>query len=259
YGLTLAYKTPVTGGPQREPSEGGLSSEAKYGKTESSDIRLMLALGSKDQWFISSYFNNFKGFYIENTSEVDPSRTSSDPRLQRPDLGIENLGATVTYVFSAESLSIPAAISQAARQTSSGGSFTLGVGFEQTRIKAESTIVPSQLSGQYGANAQLTDGTFTTASIIPGFGYTVAGDGPFVTLLAGVGLGSQMKSYSVAGSSFSESGFAWKLIWSVSAGYHGDTLLAGATVYNDQTSFNTGALGVTSQLYAMRIYTGIHF
>lgn len=259
FGLTLSYKTPVKAGPQREEQSGGLDSDTKYGKTEYTDIRAMLTLGAKDQWFINAYMTSYKGFYIENTTEVDSTKTANDARIQRPDLSVSNVGGTVTYIFSPENLSVAAALSQTAKQTSRGGSLTLGLGYEQTRIKGDSAIVPSQLQSQYGTDAQMTEGTFSTASIIPGFGYSLAGDGPFVTVLVGVGLGSQEKTYVISGESISERAFAWKLIWSVSGGYNGDRLFAGATIYNDQTSFNTRSMGFTSQLYSLRVYAGLRF
>ncbi len=66
--------------------------EEKLGLTSYDDIRLATFLGSKNQWRLAGYYTRYKGFYIENSKDVDPTLNPEDPRLQRSDLMFRNGG-----------------------------------------------------------------------------------------------------------------------------------------------------------------------
>ncbi len=151
----------------------GLEDEEKrlYGETTFNDIRVDFTYQS---FAIEAYYNQYRGMYLENSSEVDPNLQDSDPRILRPNLYARGLGVTMTWIWNEKDFSLLALSSQNERQESWGGSFLFGGSINETHFSADQSIVPTAVQPQYDVLRQIKGGTFRTLSAKAGYGYTMS-------------------------------------------------------------------------------------
>ena len=160
-GLTLAYLT--TDGFSEEQIE-------KKGKTSYEDLRGGLFLGKEDQWVLLGYYNRYKGFYVDNTPEVDPL---APLYIQRKDIETFNAGGALMYIFEPKSFSAAAAYVQSAQQKKSGGSLLAMLSFDANHFSGEADFIPDSYQDNFGEQRDLTKGEVATASLSLGYSYTL--------------------------------------------------------------------------------------
>lgn len=250
YRLTLAYKTAAA----RIPDE-----DRKKGATSYDDFRGAISLGSKDEFMVVGYYNRFSGLYIENTVDIDPSYAGSDLFIQRSDITALNIGLGVIYVWSPEKFSLSASMFQSRRQTESAGSLLLVGGYDRSKFEAPISLIPSQRQSDFGAEAQISAGEFTTASLSVGYGYSYILHSFFLTGLAAAGPGYQWRRYTVSGTDFSSTTNASKIILAASLGYNGDRFFSAVSLINNATEFNTSHVRFRTQMMSLRLALGLRF
>ena len=248
--LTLFYKT---------SAEFTEESIAEKGKTSYEDLRGAIFLGRKDQFFLLGYYNRYKGFYINNTSDIDPSWSTGDPYLQREDIETFNTGVGLLYILDPNDFSGAAAFLQSARQTSSGGSWLFMASFDGAKINAEQALIPAAVQSQFGADATVQDIEFVTLTGSVGYGYSLIGGNFFLTAVALVGWGNQRKKYTIGTESVNNTGTTTKNTWGLSTGYNGDQFFIGLSLVNDTNNFSTRTLTISNSLSSNRIFMGTRF
>ena len=122
-------------------------------------------------------YNRIRGYYLENTGDVDPSWTEGDPLYQFPNQNYAGFRLKAIYNTNAN-FSFRSITDQAERQVRSAGSFTPGLVLRHYIVDDRATPVGSQRS----VNIE--------ASIGPGYHYTfVFGKEYFFTLGAMASVG----------------------------------------------------------------------
>lgn len=113
-----------------------------YGETGYFDFQTSFILR---KGFINVYFQEYKGFYLENSAAMIDDWPSANEYLIRPDIGVFSSGIDYTHIVKPEKFSYIAAFSQTEVQRKSAGSVILGGSVNYHRISADSSFIPDKL------------------------------------------------------------------------------------------------------------------
>lgn len=234
FGLSFAYRFIYFGvgfAPKFLP---GNEDDTQKGKTRSGGF--FMSTGLK-RWYGELYYARTKGYYLENTSDYDPTWSSGDPYIQFPELVFTQYQGIVTYKFNPE-FSVSAVTFQSERQLKSAGSF-----IPQFRcryyINDDRTMLTATNSSQKGRNLELLIGA--------GYHYTlVAKERFYISLGLTPGAGyvfSRIETrYANQTISGNQSNAVFRLDGRAGAGYNTRRFFAGvyvnasAAAYNQQRS-----------------------
>lgn len=122
------------------------------------------------QHSVEVYYQNIKGFYIDDSDGADIGLTET---IIRNDINVCNFGLYYYYVLNPESFSFRAAFNQSEIQNKSGGSFAILLNPNYTKIEAKESLIDSNYEDYFENSSNLTKGTFTSLSVLPGFFYTI--------------------------------------------------------------------------------------
>lgn len=227
------------------------------GNTNYEDWRFSLAYPS---FLIQVDYQQFQGFYVNNTATVDPTIAGATPKIQAPNMSLQNFAVDFTWIMKPESYSIEAALDQTVRQEESGGSWLLSAHASETDLTNDSSIVPAQVRSQYGIDQNVNSAHFHSVLFGGGYGYTIVlWKKLFATIQGTLGLGPQWTDYSDGvrskqfGQGMSEANGL------IAVGYNGDTYFTSAHLIANSTNFRTESLSVTSNLFAFRLAVGARF
>jgi hypothetical protein len=206
-------------------------------------------------------YQEYRGFYIENSGQIDSSYMNSSMTIQEPAMSARNYSANMTYIFSPDEFSLQASLDQTARQEASGGSYLVGVAANHTIFNNDNLLIPANVQGEFGTDKAITSGTFTTLSFKAGYGYTwvVPWKKLFMSGVLMVGAGFQNSRYSDPKKQYTTTRPVGKGDITVSAGYNGDKNFTGVSIIGDSTSYDTEAIKITSTLYLISFYVGTRF
>lgn len=245
WGIGVSY---LTSGNYREDSVN------KFGKTSYEDIRLIFFPGEKDQFEIAPYYSRYKGFYINNSSEIDGALTDNDPRLRRSDLEIFNVGGRITYYFSPNKYSAAALTAQTAIQTESGGSFFITGFHDGQKVKGLSALIPSSVQTHYGTDQTFIEGQFVNIGALLGYGHTFIWKSLFVNISAGYGRGAQQQNYKLSDREISRSILTSPNSFTWGFGYNSKRIYAGFVFRQNQLKYRTESLVLFNDLNQSEIF-----
>lgn len=119
---------------------------AEKGETKSFSFGLNFAI---QQWYSGFAYHKTRGYYIENTGDLDPTWKPGDPYFQVPDLVYQAYDCVTGYSFNPK-FSVSAITSQTERQVKSAGTFTSRIHFRYYSIDDQKEL-------QTGASSQKSD------------------------------------------------------------------------------------------------------
>lgn len=112
------------------------------GKTKAGGFGLNLNF---DRWLQGLSYSKTKGYYLENTSDYDPSWDENDPYVQFPQLEFKNFQGSTAFKFN-RNYSINAVATQTERQIKSAGSFIPILFYRYYIIDNKIELQPNQSS-----------------------------------------------------------------------------------------------------------------
>lgn len=122
---------------------------------------------------IELFYNYYKGFYIANPDAINWS--PSNPNLpQRPDLSMENIGGSLTYIFNHRQFSMRSSFIQTELQKKSALSFLLRPSFSWYRMDADTSITSLPERGEPQKITRIRHADVVSLTVSPGIGGTVA-------------------------------------------------------------------------------------
>lgn len=202
-------------------------------------------------------YQEYNGFYIDNSSSADPAWTSSLPQIQFPDMRLHTGSVNFTYVWSPEDFSLIAASDQLVRQRQSGGSFLMGMSVSDTEFVNKGAIIPAPVRSEYGVDQNIEAGRFLVVTAKAGYGYTlVIGQNGFLSGTIQVGGGQQRRIYRDATTERSSWHVATKTDAMVSTGYNGDRFFGGIKAMGDATIYRTESIEISSGLWSLSLFIG---
>ncbi len=148
------------------------------------------------------FYQDYSGYYIEKSSEIQPNLSSNDPRIQRPDITNRHYGVQAIFVFQPDNYSVGSSFEHSYRQTESGGSFLGTVGLNQHQITADSALIPTQVQSRWGDFSQFQRGRFNTARLGIGYGYNlILNQSFYASALLALNIGLQEQYFDLGPSS----------------------------------------------------------
>lgn len=123
------------------------------------------------QLVIDLFGQFYNGLYLENTRARFPD--FPEPYYLRPDLKLQLIGFSGSYLFNSDRFSLRASLSQNERQLKSAGSVMLGLEGYAGRAVSDSTIVPSfEDSLAFASVDSVLEATFVRLGPSVGYGHT---------------------------------------------------------------------------------------
>lgn len=227
------------------------------GDTRFTDIRFNFAFR---QFMVNTFYSQYSGMFLENSSDVDPSLAGTSVKLQRSDLYSRSYGVSFTWVYNEERFSLPNLFNQAERQEKSGGSFLFGGAFTETAIRADRTLVPANQQSNYDVLTSWSGGKYKTISTKFGYGYALAHKWFLgAAVLVGPGITRRTLQYDNRGNN---SGWEPTLRseFLFSGGYNGDWFFTSfkGTAMQDVFYFTGSSSQVSSSLITVGLNVGMH-
>src|SRR5690606_31732071 len=182
-GIELAVKVPKA--LQR--------SSTKYGETDFIDFQGNV-YGKK--WCFDGTFQQYKGFYISNASNIYPDFSSDQNFPQRADLEVRNIIINGIHIFNHQKFSFRSGFNQADRQIKSAGSPLLIFATAIFGINADSLLIPDHYASNYGEAGDFIEGDFYTFSVLPGYAYNFVYKNLFLNVNATGGAGIQWQDFN---------------------------------------------------------------
>ena len=146
-----------------------LQSESKKGKTSSFDLQTHIY---RRKWTFDALTQFYKGYYLSapnigsaGDGGAGGSGMANPGYYLRPDMGLNNVGATGYRILNDRHFSYGAGLGQNSMQQKSAGSFLFGGQAFYTAIHADSAMVPYKIDSAYDIRK------FHLFSIGPGIGY----------------------------------------------------------------------------------------
>ena len=142
------------------------------------------------RWATNLFLQVFGGYYISSHDLAQVGWTQDTQRPYRADLVQFNFGASSLRILNDRRFSYRASFNQDAWQRKSQGSFLLGGYMTYYNVRADSSLVPTHLIGQFDAEARLRRGSFLDLGPMAGYAYTfVHREHWFLTVSAALGGG----------------------------------------------------------------------
>lgn len=255
-GLQIAFgdKFSLSASTKRTPNPDDI---ALYGNTKYQDFRLQFLHQSL---FINSYYQSYSGYYIDNSYKIDPSLTKSDPQILNAGLNSQMTGLNIFYIFEPNQYSLPAALYQSAKQTSSGGSLIMGLSVSDFLFNTEDYLIPSSQHSLYGSDASINKGHFSAFAATLGYGYTfVFSEKFFLSGILLLGSGQESLNYDTSTDNFKKTAKALKTDSVISLGFNGDLMFVGMTLTSDNTNHYTHSLTLNTGLSVFNLHFGLRF
>ncbi len=251
FGFSLSYLTD-------QPTD--TISEEAFGKTTYDEVRIGFYFGNRDQWYWNGYYTRYKGLYVENSVEVDNSLSSTDAKIQNPDIQVFTTGGGFLYIFDPVSYSAAAAFTQSAQQKTSGGSWLARFVGDHILVFDENKIIPEQVSSQYGVDKDLVEARFLSLSLQGGYGQTWVWNNFFFTAQLMFGPGAVVRSYKSADTeTVHDQSSTSRLSFWVALGYNAEHFYLAYSSTQDSTSFRTASIRVSSTLMWSQVSVGFRF
>lgn len=234
FGVALGFANPQTA--EQERIEGHSSSTdfqfRLYGKKFTHDL----------------FYQRYRGYFLENTGAVFSEYSDGDAKYQRADLATEHIGTNLIYNYSPERYSLSASFDQVNRQKKSAGAWLAIASMDYHHLRADSSLVPSRISGTYGAFETLREVRALTASAGLGGGYTLVIKDFFVGGMVAFSMGYLFESIDSTLGYLERGALNLRANMRLGLGYNGPKFLAGLhfnldnnnlPAQNADISFNT--------------------
>jgi len=204
---------------------------AKYGKTKFFDLQSFVYLRKIT---LDLYLLSYNGYYLASRSMLNvPPVTNVFPR--RGDLRTRNIGLNAQYIFNSKRFSFRAAYLQNEQQRKSAGSFLAGAGIHVIRVRADSSLIPSDIKyDAYFGGDSYTGSNIVSLGINGGYAHTFVIHNYFITaaLLGGAGLNYTAIMSALPSGSERSLDLQLNGIVRLAAGYSSSTYFAGVQYIN---------------------------
>lgn len=235
-----------------------------YGKTDYLDLQAHFYFRS---FTIDLYYLNYKGFYLENSMEMLPGWQDPETYQIRGDLRLVSYGGTFHYFFNKKKFSYKAIFNQNEWQKKSAGSFILGGGIYFAPIKADSSLIPDDISyNPFFGNVHFNRAELFSAGPMAGYTHTfVMWKRFFINLSVAGGITAGYTNLEDKAHNFSErTGITWHFQYTLRAGlgYNSHRWYVGFhyvnTALRNQTSIDQGWLQFDAGIFQFTLARRFH-
>jgi len=205
-----------------------------HGKTRYLDLQTHLYTR---KFVIDLYFQQYQGFYLQNSYDMITDWPSADVYQIRDDIKVHGYGANVQYIFNNKKFSYRAPYTQSDWQKKSAGSFLVGAESYFVVSKGDSSLIPENIKHSFFWQGIRFDHSKNFyIGINGGYAHTFVIKQKFFTSISvvpGLAIGKSTLSYSTSNqsdiSSFSVNA---SLMWRFAIGYSNSSFFAGFSYVN---------------------------
>lgn|GEM_PF-1534436 len=221
------------------------------GETKSNDIQLRF-IGTNS--FEFSY-QEYAGYYIENSEELDATYAGVPVKIQRSDIRTRNYSFMYLRNFDPEDFSFVAALTQSDRHTASGWGRFLFAGWNESFIQGDSPFVPAANAATFGDLSGLQK--LSQKTLLGGLGLGgIASSGKwYVTGIMGLGMAAKSANSEFAGAGGKNllgSGAAATVRFGM--GYNGEWNVFGLQAIVDNTEISIVGATVSTQINEIKLF-----
>lgn len=167
FGIGIAYGGYGVSGSL--PNANSNKDTSIYGHTDRFDFQFYY---TSRHWGVDFFYQNYKGFYLDNPVLYNPGFRTGDVYPQFSTLKILNIGVGGFYNLN-ENYSSNAAFSQGERQLTSAGSFIVDTSISFLRLNTSESLVPASEKSFYPDLDSYRGGEYIIWSVKPGYGYNL--------------------------------------------------------------------------------------
>lgn len=229
----------------------------KEGTSEYADYRLSYYVR---RFGIELNYNRFKGYLIENSSELSAATLGGETYYKLPELETLGFGGSFIYMFDPSVFSLPAAYDQSEIQSRSAGTFLLIASFRNQKIRNDGAIIPTEKQSLYGDDQLFQGGTFQNYGVAFGYGFNwVPGSFFFAPMLA-LGPAYQKANYELSdGTSGSNELVSANAHVRLSMGWNSRHFFLSIVALADVYAGVTKSLRVSNNVHAFTFSIGTRF
>lgn len=247
--LGFAYRNVSLGyGFTNKPNAENLKN---LGETKSNDIQLRF-FGTNS--FEFSY-QEYAGYYIENSQELDPTYVGSLAKIQRSDIRTRNYSFMYLRNFDPEEFSFVAALTQSDRHTASGWGRFLFAGWNESIIQGDSPLVPTANAATFGDLSGLQK--LSQKTLLGGLGLGgIASSGKlYITGIFGIGMAAKSGTGEFVGAdSKNLLGSGAAATFRFGLGYNGEWNVFGLQAIVDNTEISIAGATVSTQVNEIKLF-----
>lgn len=228
----------------------------RFGTTEAEDVQFRF-YGAR--WTPEFYYQHYRGYYLENSKEVDPTFTDSSKRYLRPDISLLRWGSNVIYNFNPEKYTPAGTFNLNATQTKSGGAWLGLMSFDSSEMKGDRPLVPSELQAQFGDFSRVY--RVKVDSLSAGFGgaYTFVYRRFFIGGLLGLSWAAQQVRLEGEAGTETVSKGNTKISAKWALGYNGKQFHSGLNYNIDNNNIAAGNSRIALNSFELQAYLGWRF
>lgn len=255
FGVILGYKW--LGGTLSFASPAEDQIVEKEGKSEYADYRLSYYVR---RFGIELNYNRFKGYLLENSSELSDATLAGETYFKLPDLETVGFGGSFIYILDPDRFSLPAAYDQSEIQRRSGGTLLLVTSFRRQVLKNPDAIIPDELQDNYGEDRLFEQGTFNNLGMALGYAFNWVPSSFFFAPLIALGPSYQKATYQLAdGKSRTYEAASANLHLRLSLGWNSPHFFFTVVGLADIYSSVTESLRVSNNIQAVTLSLGTRF
>ena len=232
-GFTVSTKIPGTA-----------ADAAQKGTTDNFDLTAHHSWAREELLF---YYEDYKGFYLENPSENSsalPGDSSASPVL-RPDIQLQHFGVNFFHAFS-DTYIIGDIAERHMEKLVKGGSLIASGSFNEFLLNTGQPLVDPSQSGIYGNEGNLTYGRFITGAAGIGYGYVWPWTKDVLSLNLMAGAGPQWQWLNVSGDNRYRVMLATDTMAYLTYFHNYGRLILGGTLKYNSTRSDLGSLYLTA-------------
>lgn len=230
---------------------------ANYGESSATDFQFRF-FGKRTYEF---YYQSYQGYFIKNSSDLDPSYAGIPQKIVRPDLKTQNYGFNFYWNINDEDYSHAVAFDQSGQQKDSAWGVSWLLHYSQSKIEdKENLLIPSAASSDFGILSSIYGIKRETVAGGLGIGGIATWNHFYLTSFIGVGVGSQKADLIINGGnplSYSTVGSYFTL--RASLGYNGEKNVFGLQVISDGVNTPVGKGEITGNQLEVGLFYAYRF
>jgi hypothetical protein len=220
----------------------------KFGNGQFFDLQLR---ATRNEYYLESYFQSYKGYYLENASKVMTSPFGSEGQYpQNSSLKAQHYGVQIFQFHHPEKFSPRKAIEFVDPSTESGGSWYYSAALNSHQVFTKESLVPATAIDNYGSLSDLKNIQSFTAAVGAGGGYSlvIAPNSWVLSGMLGFAVGPQWASAKYTNDRENRNQLSVKTQIKLAAGYSGEQFVSGINLQYDTTQIRlkSSELGLSS-------------
>ena len=220
----------------------------KFGNGQFFDLQLR---ATRNEFYLESYFQSYKGYYLENASKVMTNPFGGEGQYpQNSSLKAQHFGVQIFKFHNPEKFQPRKAIEFVDPSNESGGSWYYSAALNSHQLFTKESLVPATAIDNYGSLSDLKNIQSFTAAVGAGGGYSLvlAPNSWVMSGMLGFAVGPQWASARYANDREDRNQLSVKTQIKLAVGYSGEQFISGINIQYDTTQIRlkSSELGLSS-------------